>query len=132
MDKERQYNIIHKIIIIIIQYNNIVRQWGKVKKIQDKTRGKTRQDKAMQFKTSCKTKLNQLSLMSSQEKTPKRNLKSGTKFKIILTICFTIGFLNTFLFCWRSCGWRVGVELGKGVGIAVYRNVGDVMQLALK
>jgi hypothetical protein len=29
-------------------------------------------------------------------------------------------------------GLAVGVELGKGVGIAVYKNVGDVIQLALK
>jgi hypothetical protein len=35
--KERQYNIIHK-IIIIIQYDNIIRQGGKVRKIQYKTR----------------------------------------------------------------------------------------------
>jgi hypothetical protein len=42
--KERQYNIIHKIIIII--HNNIIRQGGKVEKIKDKTR----QDKARQGK----------------------------------------------------------------------------------
>jgi hypothetical protein len=29
-------------------------------------------------------------------------------------------------------GLAVGVELGKGVGIAFYRNAGDVMQLVLK
>jgi hypothetical protein len=29
-------------------------------------------------------------------------------------------------------GLAVGVELGKGVGITINRNVGDVMQLVLK
>jgi hypothetical protein len=37
MQKKRQYNIIHK-IIIITQYDNIIRQGGKVRKIQYKTR----------------------------------------------------------------------------------------------
>jgi hypothetical protein len=39
-------NIIHKIIIIIIQYNNIIRQGGKVRKIQGKTRQGKGQGKA--------------------------------------------------------------------------------------
>jgi hypothetical protein len=69
----RQYNIIHKIIIIIIQYNNIIRQGGKVIKKIHKAKGKARQSYTV------------------------RQGMSGTKFKIILTICFAIGCLNLFL-----------------------------------